>query len=165
MSTHYFNRIPTNNKWYVHDGYYLKQNLTVDMLKKIFDTGHTHVYISTGKLYADKQVEYQKNLKDIDLEKIKDIKFNYVIIDSLNPCDISIKDILKSKYYVMGREKIPLFNSYYTWKEGDFLPPKDIEYKSFIECKFDFCRNYYQNQIENKITKKNIISRKLGKYM
>ena len=65
----------------------------------------------------------------------------------------------------MGREKIPLFNSYYTWKEGDFLPPKDIEYKSFIECKFDFCRNYYQNQIENKITKKNIISRKLGKYM
>jgi hypothetical protein len=170
MSTHYFNRIPTKNNWYVFDGYYQKLPLTVAKVREIYNTGHRNIYISMGIKQATNQLEYQKPISNYNLENIQ---FNCVLIDSLNPPDISIKKILPSKHYLMGKAPKIVSKHIYSWKECEFvIPLKSIllntfsyEYKSFIECKFNVCRTYYDSQLTNKLDDATIKAKKYGKYM
>ena len=179
-STHCFNRIPTNSKWFVYDAYYLcrkGKKLTPSFIKQIYDTGHTHIYISMGSKYAKEQDKYQETLKE-EMNVLKDIMFNVVIIDSLNPCMSSIRDILKSELYIMGRYSLPDHKRYIlgfdkTWKEGEYVIPNDNikaktnyeEYRDFYECDFPIVTKYYENQLTEKISRKTLIERRYGKYM
>jgi hypothetical protein len=174
-STHCFNRIPTNsntnsNKWFVYDSYYLcrkGKKLTPSLVKQIYDTGHTHIYISMGKKYAEEQYIYQETLKE-EMNVLKDIMFDVVIIDSLNPCMSSIRDILKSEMYIMGSSG---FEN--NWKEGEYVRPKETkkgkliceEYRKFHECNFPIVMKYYENQLTEKISDKTLRERRYGKYM
>ena len=179
-STHCFNRIPTNSKWFVYDAYYLcrkGKKLTPSFIKQIYDTGHTHIYISMGSKYAKEQNEYQEILKE-EMNVLKDIMFDVVIIDSLNPCMSSIRDILKSELYIMGRSSLhdnkgSISGFEKTWKEGEYVIPNDSiktknnykEYRDFYECDFPIVTKYYENQLTEKISRKTLIERRYGKYM
>ena len=169
MSTHYFNRIPTKNNWFVFDSYYEKKNLTIDKVREIYDTGHRNIYLSMGVLPATQQLEYQKTLSNYKLENIQ---FNCVLIDSLNPPDISIKKILPSNNYLMGRESWDISELKYSWNECEYVNPLEsiplyeftYEYRSFPECKFDVCRTYYETQLYDKLDEETIKDKKYGKY-
>jgi hypothetical protein len=179
-STHCFNRIPTNSKWFVYDAYYLcrkGKKLTPSFIKQIYDTGHTHIYISIGYKYAKEQDEYQTTLKE-EMNVLKDIMFNVVIIDSLNPCMSSIRDILKSELYIMGRSSLQdnkgsISGFDKTWNEGEYVRPNDSikaktnyeEYRDFNECNFPIVMKYYENQLTEKISDKTLRKRRYGKYM
>ena len=179
ISTHCFNRIPTNSKWFVYYAYYLcrkGKKLTPSFIKQIYDTGHTHIYISMGSKYAKEQNEYQKTLKE-EMNIFKDIKFD-VVIDSLNPCMSSIRNILKSEMYIMGwsslsdnKGSISGFEK--TWKEREYVRPNDNikaktnyeEYRDFNEYDFPIVLKYYENQLTEKISDKTLRERRYGKYM
>jgi hypothetical protein len=153
MSSHFPNRVSYNSDWFVFDAYYLREILTPQKIKNIFDSGKRKIYISMGIVPA----RNQNSLDETEFDILSGIQFEAVLIDSLNPPHSSIRKMIPSKYYLKGREGYTLGSSVCSvfgdsWKETDYIYPGDFislrkyvdEYKAFPQGDFPTCRQLYK---------------------
>ena len=92
---------------------------------------------------------------------LSDIKFEVVLIDSLNPPHSSIRKMIPSKYYLKGKEGNAISSAFgssvssvfgKSWKEDDYIYTGDFislrkyveEYKAFPKGEFTTCRKLYK---------------------
>ncbi len=160
MSSHFPNRIPSNSEWFIFDSYFLEEILTPQKIRKIFESGKRKIYISMGIGPSKVQKEYQERLEGTEFEILSGIKFEAVLIDSLNPPDSSIKKMIPSKYYLKGKENDIITSAFgssvsnffgKSWTESDYICTDDFmslrkyveEYKSFPIGDFLTCRKLY----------------------
>ena len=161
MSSHFPNRISYTSEWFVFDAYYLRENLTPQKIRQIFDSGKRKIYISMGVGPANKQKEYQDSLDETMYDILSGIKFEVVLIDSLNPPHSSIRKMIPSKYYLKGKEGNAISSAFgssvssvfgKSWKEDDYIYTGDFislrkyveEYKAFPKGDFLTCRKLYK---------------------
>ena len=161
MSSHFPNRISHTSEWFVFDAYYLRENLTPQKIRQIFDSGKRKIYISMGVSPAKKQKEYQDSLNETIYDILSGIQFEAVLIDSLNPPHSSIRKMIPSKYYLKGKEGNAISSAFgssvdsvfgKSWKEDDYIYTGDFislgkyaeEYKAFPKGDFGTCMKFYK---------------------
>jgi|AACY02.10.fsa_nt_gi hypothetical protein len=161
MSSHFPNRVSYNSDWFVFDAYYLREILTPQKIRQIFDSGKRKIYISMGNGPSRNQKDYQDSLDETEFDILNGIQFEAVLVDSLNPPHSSIRKMIPSKYYLKGRERDIIGSAFgssvssvfgNSWKEGDYFYTGDFialrkyveEYKAFPKGDFPTCRKFYK---------------------
>jgi hypothetical protein len=162
MFTHFPNRIPTDRLYpcYVIDGYYTQTNdLKIEKIKEIYDNGFRSLYISLGHQYNMEMVDYIKSLTESNMELLKDVEFNFVIIDSINMAHASIAQLIPSELYIVGMPSSCMSNisNEQSWGniiKSPYADKNSDEYyfvSEFLKCSkvvsFITIRKYYKNQI------------------
>ena len=161
MSSHFPNRISYTSEWFVFDAYYLREEMTPQKIRQLFDCGKRKIYISMGVGPARKQKEYQDSLDETMYDILSGVQFEVVLIDSLNPPHSSIRKIIPSKYYLKGKERDIVGSAFgssvssvfgNSWKDADYFYTGDFislhkyveEYKAFPKGDFPTCRKFYK---------------------
>ena len=161
MSTHLPNRIPTDRLYpcYVIDGYYTQTNdLKIEKIREIYDNGFRSLYISLGHQYNMEMIDYIKSITESNMMLLKDVEFNFVIIDSLNMAHASIKQLIPAELYiVMPSSCMSNIANEQSWGDiikNPYADKNSDEYyfvSEFLKCSkvvsFITIRKYYKNQL------------------
>lgn len=161
MYTHFPNRIPTDSLYpcFVIDGYFTQiTDLKIEKIKEIYDNGFRSLYISLGYKYNMEMLEYIKSITESDMEILKDVEFDFVIIDSINMAHASIAQLIPSELYIVGMPSRCMSNISNEQSWGDIIKnpyaKNSDEYyfvSEFVKYtkveSFTTIKKYYKNQI------------------
>lgn len=122
MDTNFYQQTPSARfirKWFIFNARTAPSHiLTPEIIVQIFNEGYTRIYISMGYKFSLQQQELQKQESfQKSLSLLKDIQFEMVVIDCLNPPHQSITKLVPSAYYLMGTNRNPLDKGLYnSWE-------------------------------------------------
>lgn len=143
MSTHFGNRIPSN-EWFIFDAFNSKyKGFTPRICSEIYKKGFRKIYLSMGMKYACDQRKLQSLLEPDDYDWLQDIEFDVVMIDSLNPPYQSIMKMFPTKLLLIGNETGNHYSegTYNTYNSSNSTNPSELSksskeysyYKEFLD--------------------------------
>ena len=118
MTTHFGYQIPDSENyasWFFFDAYDAPRKILIPQLvKKIYEAGYRKIYLSMGCKYAENQKNVQK-IKDFreSMKHLDGIAFDVVVIDCINPPDVSIAELFPAPCYLMGENRAPYVKELY----------------------------------------------------
>ena len=144
MSTNFGYQIPNppnNASWFYFDAYDAPHKIILpELVKMIYEKGFRKIYLSMGSKYAEHQKKIQ-TLNDFQerMHELEGVHFDLVVIDCLNPPDVSIADIFPSDCYLLSENR-SAFNKqlYESWlKAKKSVQPNQLEADSQERQMFD----------------------------
>lgn len=144
MSTNFGYQMPNpdnNASWFYFDAYDAPHKIILpELVKMIYQKGFRKIYLSMGSKYAEHQKKIQ-TLTDFQdqMKELEGVHFDLVVIDCLNPPDVSITDIFPSDSYLMSEDR-GSFNKqlYESWLEAKkSVQPNQLEPDSHERQMFD----------------------------
>ena len=125
MTTHFGYQIPDSENyasWFFFYAYDAPQKIILpELVKKIYEAGFRKIYLSMGCKYAEQQIKVhkQKEFRQ-SMKHLEGIEFDLVVIDCLNPPDVSIAELFPAPCYLMGENRRPFVkNLYQSWVKSE----------------------------------------------
>lgn len=118
MTTHFGYQIPNSENypsWFFLDAYDSPLKIILPQLvKKIYEGGFRKIYLSMGCKYAENQKKVQ-TIQDFreSMKHLDGIAFDLVVIDCLNPPDVSIAELFPTPCYLLGENGAPYVKELY----------------------------------------------------
>ena len=167
MSTYTHNKIPNCDWFIINTSMVLSRNITPELSQMIHKNGYKYIYITLGIKYGERQKKYQQSLIEDSYKILENITFDAVVIDSLNCCHSSIKNIFPSNLYILGKRDFLSRNLHDSWTGISVNPHTNvtnIEYKIFKQLSnfpsnsYPMVNWYYQDQLNKIYNLKRILS-------